>query len=25
LWGGDAGETWSKTKRDQIMRRRDQQ
>jgi hypothetical protein len=25
LWGGDAGETWSKTKRDQIMRRREQQ
>lgn len=23
LWGGDAGETWSKSKRDQIMRRRE--
>ena len=23
LWGGDAGESWSKAKRDQIMRRRE--
>lgn len=23
LWGGDAGESWSKTKRDQIMRDRE--
>lgn len=24
LWGGDAGQTWSKSKRDQIMRAREQ-
>lgn len=25
LWGGDSGESWSKSKRDQIMRRRESQ